>query len=326
MELDPATGRIANFQVRVLGDKPYALFQHGKTPLAKDDLDDIYLEFANLKNDTDIIAFMEKYGCIFGTLGLNRQTEEVIEQIEEWRTAVTVLRQALNIKAVLDGRLGIAALGESIFTFSVKGAMGFRLFSVLSITVVKSGLYAQSLKLSVEDSAYTQEDGLHYSESWSHCDSWGSLCESCGACESYIAHARITTPDYISPDEDSACIEVLALERDSAPPGYVAYALSSILETLVSAHVHASSLRFRQGYYNHYFNLFLAYIWHKFAEDYQGKRIGICKECKHIMECSNERRHKKEYCSKTCRDRARNRRNAKARKLAAVLIHDPVQL
>ena len=81
------------------------------------------------------------------------------------------------------------------------------------------------------------------------------------------------------------------------------------LTLLIQAHTDSVRMGFTGWTYQPLVDSMLTGIWHEFGQAFSRETIGICKECGKIIDCTNERNGLKEYCSKQCRDKARNRRN-----------------
>ncbi|OUO91080.1 hypothetical protein B5F40_04655 [Gordonibacter sp. An230] len=305
---DDFTGEIGGFELSIPAGGSDLLFRPSAVaapprPLAPSPL---FYEFGNLSDDDEVVAFAAVHGPLFGTRGWVPEDGAIRESVEDWKEAASALNHVLRLKAFCDGKAGVGDVSDFMHVVVAMGARGFSLTASCSLFSGRSeGAYRDLVRSSHVGESYQGAGGERVVA--------GLSVDPLGA---HVA-ATYETFDYYpaSPQsgQDRSFIDALASE--GFPGDMAEECAHAVVRLCTMAHTSDVRFGFVDGVYGPVVECLLAGIWHEFGQAYSHEAIGVCKECGRVMDCTNERGKQKDYCSKACRDRARNKRNAPKMKL-----------
>lgn len=264
-----------------------------------------FITLGSLGNDDEIIGFAQSHGPLFGTSGWSESEGAIIESVSDWRAASKVMDCALRMKAYADGKAELEDVKEFFHSLVVPGRKGFMLIAGYSFPEFEDSSYWAMLEVEAKDSSYYNENG-------------SKVSIDVRTEKSLTANIVYASSDYRPLPQavrDSERVFVNPAEFDDFPREDMAECIKSSLTLLVQAHTESVRMGFVNWVYQPLVDKRLTGIWHEFGQAFSGETIGVCKECGKIIDCTNERNSAREYCSKRCRDKARNRRNWRKTKL-----------
>lgn len=265
----------------------------------------LFILLGSLVDDEEILSFAESHGPLFGASCWSEAEGAIVEDVADWRAAAEVMACALKMKAFADGKASIEDVREFFRAIVVPGRKGFVVIAGYSFPEVANSSYWSKLKIETSDDSYFNEDGSKVTIDI-------RVGETLTANIVFTSHSYEPLPQSVL---DSERIYADATEFDDFPREDMAECIKSSLALLIQAHTDSVRMGFVNWAYMPLVNKLLTGIWHEFGQAFSGETIGVCKECGKIIDCTNERNRAREYCSKRCRDRARNRRNWRKSKL-----------
>lgn len=265
----------------------------------------VFISFGSLKGEDEIAAFAEAHGPLFGTACWSEAEGAIVEDVADWVAASKVMECALRMKAFADGKASIEDVREFFHAVVIPGRRGFVVVAGYTFPEVGGSAYWSKLNIDPKDDSYYNEDG-------SKVDVDMRVGEALGANVVYTSAEYEPLPQAM---RDSERVFADATEFDDFPRKDMAECIKSSLTLLIQAHTDSVRMGFVDWTYMPVVDQLLTGIWHEFGQSFSGETIGVCKECGKIIDCTNERNGAKEYCSKRCRDKSRNRRNWKRLKL-----------
>lgn len=262
---------------------------------------DLYLEFANISDLDTCKKFAATYGPLFGMECFDEGDDLFTEQSKDWLFAVSSMNWVLRMKAYIDGRISVDDI-EPICP-AVGFSDGGATMAQVNMTFVfknEKSAYAKMLRGSLFESRSPIGIGLV----------WQGIVEDSNSIQAFT---RIDTPLlYVCNDCEG---EPFNPFRSPLLGDFMRFQVDMMLQTCIAAHTKYVTMGFVGDDYLPRSENMLAFLWHQLAQDFASQVISVCKECHKIINCTGERRNKKEYCGKTCRDAARNRRNSIRRKI-----------
>lgn len=265
----------------------------------------IFISFASLSDDEEIAAFAKSHGPLFGAACWSEADGAIVEDMADWTAASKIMACALRMKAFADGKASIEDVKEFFHALVVPGRKGFVVIAGYSFPEVAGSAYWSRLNIEATDDSYYNEDG-------------SKVVVDIRAGKTLTANIVYTSSNYEPLPQavrDSERVYADATEFEDFPREDMAECIKSSLTLLIQAHTDSVRMGFVNWAYLPLVNSLLTGIWHEFGQAFSGETIGVCKECGKIIDCTNERNSAREYCSKRCRDKARNRRNWKKSKL-----------
>lgn len=305
---DDFTGEIGGFELSVTAGGSDLLFRPSAVAPPSPSLAPapLFYEFGNLSSDEQVVAFAAVHGPLFGTRGWVPEDGAIRESVEDWKEAAGVLNHVLRLKAFCDGKAGVGDVSDFMHVIVATGARGFSLTASCSLfSGRREGAYRDLVRSARVGESYQGAGGERVVS--------GLSVDSLGAHVATTYETFDYYPALARGEQDRPFIDALASEGF---PGDIAEECARAVVRLCTM-AHTSDVRFGfvEDSYGPVVECLLAGIWHEFGQAYSHEAIGVCKECGRVIDCTNERGKQRDYCSKTCRDRARNRRNAPKMKL-----------
>lgn len=297
---DALSGEVSSFSFSATTEGK--LFFHpaeGVEPTTRFKPSPLFIALGSMADDAEINAFAQAHGPLFGTACWMGEEGAIVENAADWRAASKVLGCALKLKAYADGKARIEDVSEFFHAIVLPGKKGFVVIAGCTFPEAEGSAYWKRLNCKGGEQSYYNEDGSKV-----------SLDVKMG--ETLSANIVFTSSDYEPLPQavrDSERIFADATDFEDFPKSEMAECIKSSLILLIQAHTEPVRMGFVGEVYQPLVDSLLTGIWHEFGQSFSGETIGICKECGKIIDCTNERNGMKEYCSKRCRDKARNRRN-----------------
>jgi hypothetical protein len=273
--------------------------------------------FEDAYDDWEVLDIAKKTGPLFGSYdeaaGL-MSTDEIREPLLGWFEAVRSLAFAIKAQAWLTGRGEGEWLDDELYFIHHVGKEQEWWECVRYSFRELSGPYSAMLKMDDVSSKRlllpAREERIpgHFFSV-----GWDATSEPCGG-RPRLSVSMIPE-GFNSQSIPSAYVSFRYMRKHQELEPAARAMIAHLVRALVLLHTHNIYLDLHDSYFGTAYNNLLEHLWCSFALDGARGKLGICKQCGHVFEATNERKDRKVYCSTYCQENAKSARQYRRNKI-----------